>query len=194
MTRARIPALSLLVLLCAVSLGSANGFDPNKIPRIGSVAPAFGLPSFRQGPASNDKQDVIQLDGICGLRSGKTKGVLLLFVEAAQLEDLELVNTWHRRFSRQGLEVIGISVDSKPIEFASKVGRLRLRFPVLDDRHRIVAQRYGVTDTPFSMLLNRECRVLGFSNKKLSEEEEGLVGSIESLMNDQIGQPSGSMD
>jgi hypothetical protein len=71
---------------------------------------------------------------------------------------------------------------------------MRLTFPVLDDRHGIVAQRYGVSDTPFSMLLNRECRVLGFSSKTLAEEEEALTTSIEALMDDQIGTPSGSMD
>ena len=44
------------------------------------------------------------------------------------------------------------------------------------------------------MLLNSECRVLGFSNKKLVEEESGLITSIEALMKEQIGGRSGSMD
>jgi hypothetical protein len=194
MLRLRTLALIFLALLYATAGASANGFDPNKIPAIGSVAPAFGLHPFKAGTRKDETADVVQLDSLCGLRPGETKGLLLVFLEAEQLESLDIANTWHRRFSRQGLEVLAISVDSKPIEFASKVGRMRLRFPVLDDRHRIVAQRYGVSDTPFSMLLNRECRVLGFSSKTLAEEEEALTTSIEALMLGQIGTPSGSMD
>jgi hypothetical protein len=194
MLRLHTLALVLLALLCATAGASANGFDPDKIPSIGSVAPAFGLPAFNAGTSKDKAAGVVQLDSLCGLRPGETKGLLLVFLEAKQLESLDIANNWHRRFSRQGLEVLAISVDSKPVEFASKVGRMRLRFPVLDDKHRIVAQRYGVADTPFSMLLNRECRVLGFSNKTLAEEEEALTTSIEALMVGQIGTPSGSMD
>lgn len=194
MLRLRILPLVAFALLCATAGASANGFDPDKIPAIGSVAPAFGLHAFDSGPSTDKPSDIVQLDSICGLRPGETRGVLLVFLEAEQLQSLELANTWHRRYSRQGLEVLAISVDSKPVEFASKVGRLRLRFPVLDDKHRIVAQRYGVSDTPFSMLLNRECRVLGFSSKTLAEEEEALTNSIEALLAGQIGTPSGSMD
>jgi hypothetical protein len=190
MLRLRTLALVFLALLYAAAGASANGFDPDKIPAIGSVAPAFGLHPFKTATSKDETVDVVQLDSLCGLRPGETKGLLLIFLEAAQLESLDIANTWHRRFSRQGLEVLAISVDSKPVEFASKVSRMRLTFPVLDDRHGIVAQRYGVSDTPFSMLLNRECRVLGFSSKTLAEEEEALTTS----MDDQIGTPSGSMD
>jgi len=196
MVRIQIPFLVLLALLCGTAGVSANGFDPDQVPAIGSIAPAFGLHAFGSSPekAETDADDVVQLDSICGLRPGETKGVLLLFLETKQIETLDLINGWHRRFARQGLELLAISVDSKPIEFSSKAARMRLRFPVLNDQHRIVAQRYGVSDTPFSMLLNSECRVLGFSNKPLSEEEAAITKSIQALLEGQIGTPSGSMD
>jgi hypothetical protein len=194
MVRIPTPLLALLILLCATAGASANGFDPNKIPKIGTIAPAFGLQPFESSPAKSEETDVLQLDSICGLRPGDTRGLLIVFIEAKQVESLELINNLHRKFSRQGLEVLAISVDPKPIEFASKLERTHVRFPVLNDKHRIVAERYGASDTPFSMLLNRECRVLGFSSKTFAEEEEALTGSIEALMNEQIGTVSGSMD
>jgi hypothetical protein len=186
--------LSLGLLVAGVTVASANGFDPSKIPSIGTIAPAFGLQPFTSQAPGEGQKEVIQLDGICGLRPGETKGVLLVFLDGSQLSSLELLNDWSRRFSRDGLATVAISVDSNPVEFSSKVGRMKLRFPVLDDRHKIVAQRYGVSETPFSMLLNSECRVLGFSNKGLSEEEEALVNSIEALLSGQIGAAAGSMD
>jgi hypothetical protein len=194
MLRIPTPLLALLILLCAAAGASANGFDPDKVPTVGTIAPAFGLHPFESGPAKSEEAEVLQLDSICGLRPGDTRGLLLLFIEATQLESLELANNWHKKFSRKGLEVLAISLDPRPIEFSSKLERLRLRFPVLNDQHGIVAQRYGVSNTPFSMLLNRECRVLGFSSKTLAEEEAALTSSIEALMNEQIGTASGSMD
>ena len=194
MHRLRSVLLSLGLLVCGVTAASANGFDPSKIPSIGSIAPAFGLQAFTSQTAENDPKDVVQLDGICGLRPGETKGVLLVFLDESQLSSLDLLNDWNRRFSRQGLATVAISMESNPVGFSSKIGRMKLRFPVLDDQHKIVAQRYGVSETPFSMLLNSECRVLGFSNKELVEEEGALVNSIEALLNGQIGVASGSMD
>jgi len=194
MHRLRSVFLSLGLLVCSVAAASANGFDPSKIPSIGSIAPAFGLQPFTSQAVGDDQKEVVQLDGICGLRPGETKGVLLVFLDESQLSSLDLLNDWNRRFSRQGLATVAISMDSNPVGFSSKVGRMKLRFPVLDDQHKIVAQRYGVSETPFSMLLNSECRVLGFSNKGLLEEEEALVNSIEALLSGQIGAASGSMD
>jgi len=194
MVRIPTPILALVILLCTATGVSANGFDPNKIPKIGVVAPAFGLQPFKSGAASDEAAEIIQLDSICGLRPGDTQGLLLVFIEAKQLGSLELVNNWHKKYARQGLKVLAISIEPNPSDFSSKVERARLRFPVLNDEHRIVAERYGVSDTPFSMLLNRECRVLGFSSKTLAEEELRLTSSIEALMDEQIGTVSGSMD
>jgi len=194
MPRLNRALLPFLLLVCLVGHAFANGFEADKVPAIGSIAPAFGLYSLGGSADQSDADEVLQLDSVCGLRPGTTKGVLLLFIEQAQLADLELANQWHRRFSRQGLKVLAISVDPRAGEVSSKVAKERLRFPVLDDQHRIVAHRYGITEAPFSMLLNSECRVLGFSNKSLTEEEEALVASIEALIDGQIGKPSGSMD
>lgn len=190
----RLLPFLLLGVLCAASVVSANGLDPKAVPPIGSIAPAFGLHPFSKNKSDETTRTPVQLDNYCGLRPEETEGVLVAFVDSRHFDDLELADTWHRRFNRQGLEILAISVDSKPLEFASRLNRDRPRFPVLDDHHSIVASRYGISEAPFSLLLNKECRILGFSNKRLSDEAEQLVSSIEALLEGQIGRPSGSMD
>ncbi|MEE2829389.1 MAG: TlpA disulfide reductase family protein [Myxococcota bacterium] len=187
----------LLTVLFALILGlgavQANGLDPKKLPAIGSVAPAFALHPFSTA-GKEESPEAVHLDHFCGLRPEETKGVLLVFVDDRYLGDLELANTWHRKFQRDGLEVVAVSVDTQPLELAGKLNRLSLRFPVLDDNHRIVAKRYGLTTAPFSFLLNRECRVLGFSNQSLGKDAAGLLGSIEALLSGQIGGAAHSME
>jgi hypothetical protein len=68
--------------------------------------------------------------------------------------------------------------------FADKVLRSKPRYPVLDDRHRVVASRYGVDKTPFSFLLNSECRVLGFDAKGAAETAPAITAAVEELVRD----------
>ena len=184
--------LSLLSLISLVGLVSAGELNPKEVPAIGTIAPAFGL--YPLAGDEDDRSEATQLDAFCGLRPGDSKGVLLLFTDAQHIAGLELANGLYRKFHREGLQILAVAIDKKPIDLRSKLEKLRLRFPVLDDRFGIVASRYGITTAPFSVLMNSECRILGFSNKTLSEEQEALSGSIEALLNDQIGARSGSMD
>ena len=184
--------LSLLSLIALVSLVSAEELSPKAVPAIGSIAPAFGL--YLLAGDDDERGEAVQLDSVCGLRPGESKGVLLLFTDAQHVSGLEIANGLYRKFHKEGLEVLAVAVDKKPIVLRSKVEKLRLRFPVLDDRFGIVASRYGLAAAPFSILMNSECRILGFSNKTLAAEQEALSGSIEALVNEQIGARSGSMD
>ena len=192
----RFPSLLAIIVVLILGLGAvqANGLDPKKLPAIGSVAPAFALHPHSSATGQEESPEAIHLDHYCGLRPEETRGVLLLFTDARYLEDLELANNWHRKYHRQGLEIIAISVDTEPLEFAGKLARLSLRFPVLDDNHRIVAKRYGLSTAPFSMLLNKECRVLGFSDQNLGKNTPGLVDANEALLDGQIGGAAHSME
>ena len=127
------------------------------------------------------------------MRPEETTGVLVMFVDDSNLEDLELANSWHRKFSRQGLAVVAVSQDASS-SFKTAVLKANLRFPVLDDRHGIVAARYGVPDAPFSFVLTEECRVVGFSNRTVTADGEALAATLEAQVTGQLGSGKGGFD
>ena len=182
-----------LCLLCAaVAWGSpclAEDASPSRVPAVGTIAPAFGLYAFpttrsvKKGHATD--REVVQLDDLCGLRPGKTKAVLVFFVEDdPAIIAADPVGNWYRKYHKDGLEIVVISVLKSPSVFAEKVLRSKPRYPVLDDRHRVVASRYGVDKAPFSFLLNSECRVLGFDAKGAVETAPAITAAVEELVRD----------
>jgi peroxiredoxin len=105
------------------------------IPEIGKLAPDFTLPSDR-GEITLSRYH------------GKTN-VLLAFYPAdfSPLCTLEMqcfATDW-TKFRELGAEILGISADSveKHSDFSKKLG---LEFPLLSDRSKEVAKKYGVND------------------------------------------------
>lgn len=175
-----------LMILLAGGSALASDIDPDTVPRIGTMAPALGLYAFEKSKDDEPRKSV-QLDDRCGLRPGSTTAVLVFFVDATGMEELEQANDWWRLFHRDGLEIMAISLEPNPFQFKDEVIKANLKFPVLDDRHGVVAKRYGVDRAPFAFLLNEGCQVLGFSNNKLTEDEVGLAAAIEAQVNGQLG-------
>jgi len=171
--------------------GLAADASPESVPAVGTVAPAFGLYAFpTSGPGKqtiSEDREIVQLDDLCGLRPGKTEAVVVLFIDGdVDVLGADPVGNWYRKYHKDGLEVVVVSVERNPSVFASKVLRAKPRYPVLDDRHRVVARRYGVANVPFSFLLNSECRVLGFDHKSAVEAAAELTAAIEELVRGKV--------
>ena len=111
----------------------------------------------------------------------------MLFTDGKGTDDLTVANNWHKKHSKAGLHVLAISTAPDPAEFAGAVERARLRFQVLDDRHGIVAHRYGVNAAPFSFLLDQSCRVLGMSNRSLTADSDSLGSAIAAQVSGKLG-------
>jgi len=183
-TRAWLGLFSAILLIAGTA--SAESPDPTKVPGIGTVAPAFGLYPLPKGTKAEREPGgrvAIQLDEYCGLRPDKTKLVLLSFVDAnGALLDGEPLTTWYRKYHKEGLEILAISLERNPAEFAARVKRARFSFPVLDDRHGVVAHRYGVDKAPVTFLLNSECRVLGVDSTDPAESQEALTRTLQQVL------------
>jgi len=183
-------ARTWLGLSCALLLiggaARADSPDPSNIPGVGSVAPAFGLYPLPKGTKAEKEPGgrvAIQLDELCGLRPNDTKLVLVVFVDASgKLLEGDPLTAWHRKFHKEGLEILAISIEHNPAELAARVKRARFNFPVLDDRHGVVAHRYGVDRAPFTFLLDSECRVLGIDNKEPVDSAAALTVTLERVL------------
>jgi hypothetical protein len=172
-------------LLCSALAVATPAIAKDALPGVGEVAPAFALRPFQAGLAASEGDEArsaVELDSVCGIRSPEsTAAVLVMFVDDDGTQDLAVANAWHRRFHKEGLEIIAVSEVERPESFGAAVVRARYTFPVLDDRHHIVATRFGIDQAPFSLLLDRECRVVGMNNKSVASDQDNLGAAI-SLM------------
>ncbi len=180
--------VSVPVLVCALAVSGAvsAGDSPIDLPGIGEIAPAFALNPFQAGAAAREGDEgatAVELDSVCGIRSPEsTAAVLVAFVDQGGMDDLAVAQAWHRKYDKDGLEIIAISEEARPESFSAAVVRARYAFPVLDDRHHVVATRYGVAGAPFSLLLDRDCRVLGMNNRALTAEQASLEAALADLV------------
>lgn len=175
------PLLCGLLLLPALAGAKP---DPDALPTIGGMAPAFSLRPFQSSTGSNeDRATPIELDSLCGSRAGAA-AVLVFFVDEDGQDDLAIANAWHRRHHKDGLRVVAISEVEQPATFAAAVARARLGYSVLDDKHHVVSRRYGIDRAPFTVLLDGDCRVLGMGEKSLRASADALGETIGSLIAD----------
>ncbi len=184
-----LPALACaLALTASVAASSASADDESvtALPGIGEIAPAFALHPFQAGAAAREGAEgasAVELDSVCGIRNPEsTAAVLVIFVDEGGMDDLSVAHGWHRKYHKDGLQILALSEVRRPESFRASVVKARFGFTVLDDRHGVVATRYGVPGAPFSLLLDRECRVLGMNNRALGVEQEGLGAAISDLV------------
>ena len=184
-----------LVLLAGGAVGaraanpSANP-DPDVLPKIGNVAPAFGLKAFRAKGEEDDLREVVELDNYCGVRPlDGLKLVLVVFADqASATSDFGVLNSWARKFEKDGLHTIVISTEAENSRMKELVSKGRQTWPVLDDRFGVVQRRYGIQGAPFSLLLDERCHVLGMSNKSISADSDRLAATIDDILSGRLGE------
>lgn len=153
-TVARCP-LVLLTALC-VLLGSspAGAFfgSGSERPQVGDTAPRFSAP---------------QLDGVefdLGPHLGKS-AILLDFWSiycVACVQAMPHLVTLHERYKDQGFLTVGVDLDSFGTKRVAKFLEglpFRIPYPVVIDKQRQVAARYGVSVLPTVILIDRQGKV-----------------------------------
>ncbi len=176
----RVSVIVIFAALLVAPAALSAQWEPSELPTIGGTAPAFGLEAFKGRGEDDGQARVVQLDDYCGISPGETSMVLVAFVNELVLkDDFKILNQWSRKYSRDGLRIVVISTDAKPLVIADSVSKTSLPFPVLDDRYGIVAQRYGIPGSPFTLLLDSACRVLGMSDKAVGADSERLGSAVE---------------
>ncbi len=182
-------ALMFAVVLLAAPAAFAGDIDPDVLPRIGAVAPAFGLNPFETKASVDELKDKVELDDHCGMRGGDTKLVLVVFSGAANLTaDLELAESWRKKHGKNGFVPIVISTDRNAQAVREQLVKTRYSFPILNDSFSVVGARYGVPSSPFSFLLDGGCHTLGLSDKSLTVDAERLGQTIAALLSGKQGE------
>ena len=108
----------------------------------------------------------IELDLLDGtkfkLADHKNKVVILDFWASwcgPCLQAMPQVDKVAHEFADQGVELIAINLEETPEKVKSALGRLKLETTVALDHNGRVAERYGVTSIPQTVIINREGKV-----------------------------------
>ena len=161
------------VVLLALGLTTASASAaPKADPLVGKSAPSFNL---------------AQLDGTrLSLASLKGKVVLLNFWDfgcPSCNQEVEHLERLHRKYTRQGLRVVGIAeLAPEPKRVKLFLREHRTTYPVLLDSEQNLARKYSVTAHPATIILDRKGIVRYVHTGFLRGDEFTLENSVKALL------------
>ena len=157
------PRTSLITtLLCAAFCAPAVPAVAGSMLDVGDEAPAFMLYAYNEDQARRASDDTApSLGNFLGVSPEKPKdAVLLVFMDkrASSSDELEMLAKMQRKYGStgRGLQVVVVGIAGQTVDINEVLqGARGVNFPVLRDRFRIVADRYGVDQgaAPVAFLL-----------------------------------------
>ncbi len=173
--------LAALPLLLALTFGAPRAQQPITV---GAPALAFSLPAMNEDAAvAIVRQRTVTLGEMVGIQPAHpAKGVVIYFFDRPNGgEGLRPLNSLAKRYRNDEVRFIAISLDAEP-EVADWVESLKVDYPVLRDNHRIVADRYGVRETPMIVLVDADGIVFSAGAPSMMELEATLDAQVKALL------------
>jgi peroxiredoxin len=173
--------LAAIPLLLALSTGIAQAQEPITV---GAPARAFSLEAMNEEAAvAIVRQRTVTLGEMVGIQPAHpAQGVVLYFFDRpGGGEGLRPLNALAKRYRSDEIRFVAISLDAEP-EVSDWVAGLKLDYPVLRDNHRIVADRYGVRETPMVVLVDADGMVFSAGAPAMMEIEAILDAEIKALL------------
>ncbi len=150
----------------------------------GEDAFLFTLPVIN-GSAKDGTRNQIGLGDYTGPdpMTPKKAVVVYFFSRSSAGSDLQALDRLQKKHGSNGLQVIGISIDSDSTgESAAWLGGLDLDFPVLVDQYQIVKSRYGVDATPVTYVVDANGNLHSVGNPHGPEFEAELETQLTPLI------------
>lgn len=81
------------------------------------------------------------------------------------VEEMPLLNEWHKKFSGQGLTILGVNVQESPGEILEFRKKQSIDYPIVLDEEGEIAEAFGLVGLPSSVFLAKGGEILyyGFS-------------------------------
>ncbi len=176
----------MLSLMLFVQLASAAP-QPLAV-NVGEPALVFGLPALNQAQAVQVVNKAsVSLSDFVGVMPGfpKKSVVVHFFNRKSGVETLKTLQRVQKKNEAKGVQVLGVCACSGDIQKQSEwVESLNLNFPVIHDGHRVVSNRYGITELPITVVVDSIGNVFAIgqpsgeqAEQELQSEVEGSLGS-----------------
>jgi peroxiredoxin len=174
----------MLSLLMFIQLAAATP-QPLTVG-VGEPALVFALPALNQAQAVESvKKASVSLSDFVGVMPAHARqAVVVHFFSrkrgAGILKDLHRIQ---KRNESKGVQVLGVCACSGEsqalVEWAESEN---LNFPVVHDGHRVVSQRYGVTEFPITMIVDAHGRVFAIGQPKGETAEEEVQAEVDGVL------------
>lgn len=173
-------------LLLSLWLAS-QAFAVNMAVSVGDDALFFTLPAINGKVAvdavGSSRVSLGDFVGAEPMVSGK--GVVIAFIGPTRdnATHLAALDRLQRRYKPKGVQVLAITTDKTDLgTLSAALEDERLSFPVLRDRHRVVADRYRAEGLPVVLLVDRKGKVFAIGNPKGEAFEPELDNEIGALL------------
>ncbi|MFZ7124725.1 MAG: TlpA family protein disulfide reductase [Desulfobacterales bacterium] len=175
----RLLLFGFAVLACVLPAWSAE------LPAKGDTLPAFSLPA----PASSGDLEYLGVSGTTLTLADVSGDLVLLEILGVYCpvcrEQAPLFNALQKRLERRELKgrvkMLGIAAGATDIEVEMIRKEWRIRHPVLVDQKFEVHKLLGEPKTPFTMLIDRQGRVL-YTHHGLIQDMDAFYQQIKSLL------------
>jgi peroxiredoxin len=74
-------------------------------------------------------------------------------------EEMPFLESLHKRFAKQGLVIVGVSVDNERENATKFIENLKVTFPIVHDAKHGVADAYKPPRMPTSFIIDREGKI-----------------------------------
>ena len=152
----------------------------------GEYALVFGLPAVNETVAvSLVNRSQISLADFTGIMPPQPrKAVVVHFFDQTHGRDtLKVLNRLQKRFAGKSVQMLAVcGDDGNPNALTEWVEAQKLTFPVLRDGHRVVIERYGITELPVTVVVDEHGRVFGIGQPKGESAEAAIEAEINGLI------------
>ena len=162
-------------------------FGMNMAVSVGDSALLFTLPAINGKVAvdavGSSRVSLGDFVGAEPMVSGK--GVVIAFLGPTRDNGnhLAALDRLQRRYRAKGIQVLAVTTDKTDLgTLSSALEDQRLSFPVLRDRHRVVAERYRTGTLPVALLVDRAGKVFAIGNPKGEAFETELDNEISAML------------
>ena len=160
--------IAVIVLIIAAAQAAPVLADA----KVGQAAPGFTLPSMN---GSNLR-----------LKEQRGKVVMVNFWATwcgPCRQEMPLLDKLYRQYRNKGFQLLGVNIDNDRKNAGNMASKLRVSFPVLFDPEKKVADSYGVSAMPYTVMIDRDGVVRSVhkgyvpgTEKKYEDEIRSLLG------------------
>lgn len=98
--------------------------------------------------------------------------------------ELKALQTIYEQFKEKNVSIVAINIDSpkSSSKVKSFISGMKYTFPVLLDINQEVFQKFGGSNLPFSLLIDKDGKIVKVRNSFLPGDEKEIIKDIENIL------------
>jgi len=153
---------------------------------VGEPALVFGLPALNQAQAvAAVKKASVSLSDFVGVMPPNPRQAVVVhfFNRKRGSSTLRQLHRLQKRNESKGVQMLAVCASRAESQALTEwVESQHLNFPVIHDSHRVVSDRYGITELPMTVVVDAEGHVFAIGQPKGETAEEEIQSEINGVL------------